>query len=61
MAVRVRPHFRRDGTYVPGHLRTDPDGNKFNNWSSRGNQNPLTGKPGTVDPFRLIPKRRRHR
>jgi hypothetical protein len=47
----VRSHTRRDGTYVPGHQRTNPDWSKGNNWSSRGNVNPYTGKPGTKNPY----------
>ena len=48
----VRGHTRSDGTYVQPHYRTSPDGNPFNNYSSRGNTNPYTGQPGTVDPYR---------
>ena len=47
----VDGHFRRDGTYVPGHHRTTPDSNRLNNWSTRGNTNPYTGRQGTVDPY----------
>lgn len=47
----VRGHVRRDGTYVPPHYRTSPDGNPHNNWSSRGNTNPYTGERGYVDPY----------
>lgn len=28
----VSPHVRRDGTFVPGHIRSRPDGNPYNNW-----------------------------
>ena len=48
----VRPYTRRDGTYVPGHRQTNPDSTKRNNWSSKPNVNPYTGKPGTKDPDR---------
>jgi len=50
--THVDGHFRRDGTYVPPHYRTNPDGNALNNWSTRGNVNPYTGERGTVDPYR---------
>ena len=43
----VRGYTKRDGTYVQCHHRTAPDGRKGNNWSTRGNVNPYTGKPGT--------------
>ncbi len=43
----VNGHFRRDGTYVAPHYRSNPDGNFSNNWSTRGNVNPYTGQWGT--------------
>lgn len=46
----VRSYTRKDGTYVPGHHRTNPDSSKANNWSTKGNVNPYTGKPGTKQP-----------
>lgn len=52
----VRGHTRSDGTYVQPHYRTNPDGNPFNNYSSRGNTNPYTGQSGTVDLFRAPSK-----
>lgn len=42
----VNGYFRRDGTYVPGHWRSERDANFWNNWSSWGNINPYTGKKG---------------
>ncbi|MBK6006868.1 hypothetical protein JJB11_12275 [Ramlibacter ginsenosidimutans] len=47
----VRPHITKDGTYVQGHQQTNPDGNRFNNWSTQGNYNPYTGQAGTVNPY----------
>lgn len=49
--VHVREHTTRDGVYVPEHDRTAPNQTKLDNWSTRGNTNPETGKPGTVDPY----------
>lgn len=46
-SVRVRGHFRKDGTYVQPHYRTAPDGRFYNNWSTKGNFNPYTGESGT--------------
>ena len=48
--VYVRGHYRSNGTYVQPHYRSDPDGNPYNNWSTKGNVNPYTGKRGTVTP-----------
>jgi hypothetical protein len=48
----VRGHVRKDGTYVAPHRQTNRDSSKTNNWSSKGNINPNTGKEGTQDPYR---------
>jgi hypothetical protein len=45
--VYVKGHFRSNGTYVAPHHRSRPDGNFYNNWSTKGNVNPYTGKLGT--------------
>jgi hypothetical protein len=52
--VRVRGHFRRNGSYVRSHVRTRPDGNFYNNWSTSPNINPYTGTTGT----RYVPRYR---
>ncbi len=55
----VDGHFRSDGTYVQPHYRSAPDGNFFNNWSTRGNVNPHTGQSGTRDyPSQSFPSSR---
>lgn len=46
----TRGYFRRDGTYVQGYHATNPNGTKLDNYSTRGNVNPWTGKPGTKSP-----------
>lgn len=48
----VNGHYRSDGAYVQGHMQTNPDGNRNNNWTTRGNVNPYTGQPGYRDPER---------
>ncbi len=45
--VRVRAHTTKSGSYVPAHVRTSPDSRKSNNFSTKGNTNPYTGKAGT--------------
>jgi hypothetical protein len=45
-------YMRRDGGYVQPHYRTAPDNSIHNNWSTRPNVNPYTGRQGTVDPYR---------
>ena len=48
--TRVRGYTRQDGTYVQPHMRSAPDANRSNNWSTQGNVNPYTGQPGTRSP-----------
>ena len=52
--VKVRSHYRKDGTFVQSHYRTSPDGNPFNNYSFPGNYNPNTGKITTGDPQKYL-------
>lgn len=47
----VRPHVNKNGTYVEGHMRTNPDSSRTNNYGSQGNVNPYTGQAGTVNPY----------
>lgn len=47
----VNGYTRRDGTYVQPHWRSSPNGTTLDNWSTRGNMNPYTGRMGTRDPY----------
>jgi hypothetical protein len=49
--VHVRSYVRHDGRLVSPYLRTAPNHTKLDNWSTRGNSNPYTGKVGTKAPF----------
>ena len=49
--VTVRGYVKRNGTLVMPSHRTSPNATRLDNWSSRPNVNPYTGKPGTKDPF----------
>jgi hypothetical protein len=42
----VRPHYQRDGDFVSGHRRTNPDSNPYNNYSTSPNYNPYSGLYG---------------
>lgn len=44
--VYVKGYTKKDDTYVEPHYRTSPDADFWNNWSSKGNVNPDTGKDG---------------
>lgn len=50
-SVHVRGYTRKSGTYVAPHMRTAPDSTRQNNWSTKGNVNPYTGKAGTKNPY----------
>ena len=43
----TRGYVKKNGTYVAPHVKTTPDKTKNNNYSTRGNANPRTGKEGT--------------
>lgn len=47
-----RGYVTKTGAYVAPHMQTAPNATKTDNWSSRPNVNPYTGKPGKVDPYR---------
>ena len=48
--THVNGYYRKDGTYVQPYVRSTSDGNAYNNFSTKGNINPYTGKEGTVIP-----------
>ncbi len=46
--VRVKSYYKPStGTYVMPSYRTSPNKYKYDNWSTKGNYNPYTGKKGT--------------
>lgn len=51
--VRVKGGVTKSGIYRPPHYRTSPNRTKLDNWSTKGNVNPFTGKKGTVDPYKI--------
>ena len=46
----VRGYTRADGTYVQPHHRTNPNTTRNDNWTTRPNVNPYTGRIGTRAP-----------
>jgi len=54
--VHVKAHVTKKGQYVAPHVRTAPNNKRTDNWSSKPNVNPYTGKKGTVDPYRVKSK-----
>jgi len=43
----VSGHVTKNGTYVAPHRATNPNGTKNDNYSTKSNINPYTGKAGT--------------
>jgi hypothetical protein len=43
----VPAYVRRDGTIVQGHFRSSPNGTAIDNYSTRGNFNPNSGRVST--------------
>jgi hypothetical protein len=49
-AKGVKGYTKKNGTYVAPHQRTAPNKTKADNYSTKGNTNPYTGKKGTKKP-----------
>ena len=50
-AEPVNGCVKKSGVYVAPHYRTNQDNSRLNNYSTKGNYNPYTGKQGTVNPY----------
>ena len=48
--VYVKSYTRSNGTVVKGHYRTAPNSTNRDNFTTRGNVNPYTGKKGYIKP-----------
>jgi len=60
-AVRVKGYFKPStGTYVMPSYRSSPNKSRFDNYSTKGNYNPYSGRTGTVNPFRPTLRTRRY-
>ena len=56
---RVKGSFRKKtGKYVAPHYRTKANSTKMDNYSTKGNVNPYTGKKGSVNPGRVRRKKK---
>lgn len=54
---RTKGYLKKNGTYVAPHYKTSSDKSKMDNWSTKGNVNPTTGKKGTVNPSGIKSKK----
>lgn len=51
--VSVKGYYKPStGRYVAPSYRTSPNRSRLDNFSTKGNYNPYTGKNGKVSPFR---------
>lgn len=48
--THVNGYYKKNGTYVEPHYRTAPNNTNLDNYSTKGNTNPYTGKEGTKYP-----------
>lgn len=51
-SARSSGYVTKKGTYVAPSYKTTPNKSKIDNYSSKPNVNPYTGKSGTVDPYK---------
>lgn len=52
--VKVKGYYKPSTMkYVAPSYRTSPNKTKFDNYSTKGNYNPYTGKKGTASPFKF--------
>jgi hypothetical protein len=50
--VRVKSYYKPSiGRYIMPSYRTSPNSTKWDNWITKGNYNPYTGKKGYKNPF----------
>lgn len=47
---KVKGYYRSDGTYVQPYYRTNPNNTNQDNYSTKPNVNPHTGRPGYIEP-----------
>jgi len=47
----VDGYFKKDGTYVPGHFKSNSNSTTWDNYSTKGNVNPFTSEKGYKDPY----------
>ncbi len=45
-------YVTKQGVYVPPARQTNPNNTKLDNYGTKGNVNPYTGKKGTKDPYK---------
>lgn len=53
-ATRVRGYYKPStGRYIMPHYRTSPNSTRWDNYSTKGNYNPYSGKKGYTSPYKF--------
>ena len=50
--TRVKGYTTKRGTYVAPHYKSTSNKTRFDNYSTKGNYNPYTGKKGYTSPYK---------
>lgn len=51
--IQVKSYYKPStGTYVNSYYKTSPNKTKFDNYSTKYNYNPYSGKKGYVNPYK---------
>ena len=50
-STKVKGYTKKNGTYVAPSYRSSPNSNKYDNYSTKGNYNPYSGKIGKVKAY----------
>jgi hypothetical protein len=52
--IYVKPYFKPSTSkYIQPYFKTSPNKTKLDNYSTKGNINPFTGKKGTASPLKI--------
>lgn len=49
--TKVKGYINKSGDYISPHYRSSPNSTKYDNYSTKGNVNPYTGKLGTKNVY----------
>ncbi len=51
--IKVKSYYKPStGTYINSYYKTSSNKTKLDNYSTKGNYNPYTGKKGYVNPYK---------
>ena len=51
--IKIKSYYKPSiGKYINSYYKTSPNKTKLDNWSTKGNSNPFTGKKGYAKPYK---------